>query len=168
MKRAVFSGLAAAFVLTGMVFAQAKPDFSGTWTLDPAKSEMGGPGRGMGGGGMGGGGMMGGPMTVTIKQTAADLTIERKMGDQMMTATYKLDGSESVNKGMRGNDVKSTAKWDGSNLVITSTQENQQGGAMQSTEVRSLSPDGKTMTVEMTRQTPRGEMKQKMVFNKTS
>ncbi len=163
MKRAMFSSLVAAFVFTGMVFAQSKPDFSGTWTLDPAKSEMG---QGMGGGGGMGGGMMG-PMTVTIKQTANELTIERKMGDQARTMTYKLDGTESVNEGMRG-QVKSTAKWDGSNLVIKTTSQNQQGGTMESTEVRSLSADGKTMTVDSTRQTPRGEIKQKMVFNKTS
>jgi polyisoprenoid-binding protein YceI len=159
MKRTLLLAFVAAFVTAGLVLAQAKPDFSGAWTLDPSKSEMGRMGGGPGGGGMG-------EMTVVIKQTASELSIERKMGETVSTTVYKLDGTESVNKGPRGGEVKSTAKWDGANLVIKSTQEGPQGGTMESTEVRGLSADGKVMTVDVTRQTPKGEMKQKMVFNK--
>lgn len=39
MKRALFSGILAVLVTVG-VMAQAKPDFSGTWTLDTEKSTM--------------------------------------------------------------------------------------------------------------------------------
>ena len=59
----------------------------------------------------------------TVKQTADALTITRQMGDQSVTTTYKLDGSESKNTmmGRGGQQVESTstAKWDGSTLVIT-------------------------------------------------
>ena len=100
-------------MLDAVAFAQ-KPDFSGTWTLDP---EASGAPAGGGGGGMRGGG---GPMTV--KQTADTLTVERSMGGNTMTSTYKLDGTESTNQMMgRGGsmEAKSTAKWDGNKLVIT-------------------------------------------------
>jgi hypothetical protein len=39
MKNALFLALAAAIVLPFTARAQAKPDFTGTWTLDAAKSD---------------------------------------------------------------------------------------------------------------------------------
>lgn len=152
---------------TLVTVAQKTPDFSGTWALDMSKSEM--PQMG----GMGGGGRMGGQMggmTVTITQTPGALTIDQKMGEMSRTMTYKLDGSESTNPGMRGGEVKSTSKWDGDKLVTESTQTmNGPNGEMtiKSKEVRSLAADG-TMRVETTRETPRGTMNSTLVFKKTS
>ena len=40
--------------------------------------------------------MAAGPMTVT--QKGDSLVIERTMGENKVTSTYKLDGTESVNK----------------------------------------------------------------------
>ena len=159
---------AAAFVVAFAIAASAQktPDFSGTWTLDASKSEM--PQRGGMGGGRMGGGM--GDMTVTITQTAAALTIDQKMGEMSRTITYKLDGSESTNAGMRGGEVKSTSKWDGDKLVTESTQTvNGPNGEMtiKSKEVRTLTADG-TMVVETTRETPRGTNTSKLVFKKTT
>ena len=68
--------------------AQAKPDFSGTWTLDTAKSDPAPQGRGGGGGGRGPAG------PVTIKQTATEITIGMN--------TYKLDGSPTEIQGRGG------------------------------------------------------------------
>src|SRR5437870_11167333 len=103
MKRVLLTALIAAVVLPFGLRAQTKPDFSGTWTMDAAKSDPAPQGRG-GGGGMGG--------TVTIKQTGTELavTTEGRQGPQTMT--YKLDGSPSSNEVMgRGGaqTVKSTA-----------------------------------------------------------
>ena len=133
--------------------AASKPDFSGTWTLNAEKSDPP-PARGGGAGGGRGGGMgagMGGP--VTIKQTASTLTIESTgRGGQSMSATYNLDGSESTNQMMgRGgpSEAKSKAHWDGSKLVIETTRD-MGGSPVTSTETRSLSADGKEMTVETT------------------
>lgn len=166
-QKAIF---AAAFVLAAAVAvsAQKTPDFSGTWALDMSKSEM----PQMGGGGMGGGRMGGGmgTMTVTVKQTADTLTIDQKMGEMSRTMTYKLDGSESTNQGMRGSEMKSTSKWDGDKLLTESTQTmNGPNGevTVKSKEVRSLAADG-TMLVETTRETPRGTTTSKLVFKKTS
>ena len=87
MKRARIGIIAATiFAVASVAFAQGKPDFSGTWTLDPEASGMaaaagggGAPGGGGGGGGRGGGGALGNG--ATIKQTGDTLTIERTMGE---------------------------------------------------------------------------------------
>ena len=155
------TGLIAAAILavSSVAFAQ-KPDFSGTWTPDAAAAAPAAPAGG--GGGRGGG--MGGPMTV--KQTATELTIERTMGENKTTATYKLDGTESVNKMMgRGGEVetKSTAKWDGSKLVI-STQRPGQDGAM-TTQTQTWSLEGGNLTIE---QPGRDGTPTKRVYKKTT
>ena len=164
---------ASAFLLAFAVAAsgQKTPDFSGSWTVDTSRSEMPQMG-GMGSGGRMGGAMGGGManMSITIKQTADALTIEQKMGEMSRTITYKLDGSESVNQGMRGGEVKSTSKWDGDKLVTESTQTvTGPNGEMtiKSKEVRSLDADG-AMVVETTRETPRGTNTSKLVFKKAA
>ena len=88
MKLAV-GVIAAAIVAVATVAWAQKPDFSGTWTLDPASAAA------TVGGGRGGGALGNGP--ATIKQTADALTIERTMGEAKVTLTYKLDGAESKN-----------------------------------------------------------------------
>jgi hypothetical protein len=157
MKRARIGILAATiFAVASVAFAQGKPDFSGTWTLDPEASGMaapaaggGAPGGGGGGGGRGGGGALGNG--ATIKQTADTLTIERAMGENKVVTTYKLDGSESKNTmmGRGGTPVESvsTAKFDGPKLTVT-TKQDMGGGMMESTSVWTVS--GSTLTVETT------------------
>jgi hypothetical protein len=81
MKLARVGVIAAAILAVGTVAWAQKPDFSGTWTLDPASAPAGG-----GGGSGGEGGALGnGP--ATVKQTADALTIERTMGDAKVTLT---------------------------------------------------------------------------------
>ena len=141
----------AAVILPFAAHAQTKTDFSGNWTLDAARSDA--P---MGRGGAGGGGRgPGGP--VVIKQTATEIVIG--------PATYKLDGSASVNEG-RGGQVTSKAKWDGAKLVIESTRDIQ-GMSIATKEVRSLSADGKDMTVEIAISTPQGDQNRKQVYTKS-
>jgi hypothetical protein len=115
MKRARVAVIAAAVLAVATVAFAQKPDFSGTWTLDP---EASGAPAGGGGGGMRGGG---GPMTV--KQTADTLSVERQgRGGNAMTTVYKLDGSEQEVK-MGENTAKVSAKWDGNKIVITTKSE---------------------------------------------
>jgi len=151
-----------ASAVIGPAAAQGKPDFSGSWKLNVEKSD---PMGGMGGGG-GSGGMAMAPITITQKD--GKLSIESKRGEQVTTAVYNLDGSESTNTTMRG-ESKSKVSWDGNSLVITSESTfNGANGPMSVTskEVRSLSADGKIMTVVRTSQTPNGEMTRKTVFDK--
>jgi hypothetical protein len=126
MKRARIGMLAiVALSVATLALAQAKPDFSGTWTPEPpAGAAAGGaPGGAPGGGGGGGGRGFGGPMTV--KQTATELSIERqgRNGGPAMTQTYKLDGTPSTVTMGQG-QATATAKWDGSKLVITTKTDN--------------------------------------------
>lgn len=161
MKHVLLTALLAAMVIPFPARAQTKPDFSGTWTMDAAKSDPPPQGRG-GGGGMGGG-------SITIKQTGTDLVVTSEGRQGPQTMTYKLDGSPSSNEVMgRGGaqTVKSTAKWEGSNLVIETTRDFN-GMSITTKEVRSLGADGKEMTVESTTQTPQGEMKRKVVYTKS-
>ena len=155
MRLARVGVIAAAVLAVATVAWAQKADFSGTWTLDPASAAApaggGGGGRGGGRGGLGPG--------ATVKQTADALTIERTMGDQKVTTTYKLDGSESKNtmmgRGGESMEMVSTAKWDGPKLVITTKNPN--GESTQVWEV-----NGSTLTIETTN--ARGT--QKMTYKK--
>ena len=124
MKRATVGMIATAVLAVAtMAFAQAKPDFSGTWAPDAAAAPAGTGGGGAPGGGGGGGGRgMAGPMTV--KQTADTLSIERQGPNGATTTAYKLDGSEFEVAGRGGAMMKTTAKWDGAKLVITTKTDN--------------------------------------------
>ena len=157
MKLARVGLMVAAVLAVATVASAQKPDFSGTWTLDPASAPAaGGGGRGGGGGALGNG-------PATVKQTADALTIERTMGEAKVTLTYKLDGTDSRNmmmgRGGQQADSLSTAKWDGARLTIVTKQE-MGGEVTESTQVWTL--DGSTLTVETT--SARGT--QKRVYKK--
>jgi len=103
--------------------AQAKANFAGKWQQtdpDPAAA-TGGGGRGGGRGGWG--------QTPSITQDATTLTVEYPGFGQNATAqkfVVKLDGSDSKNSQTFGaNTMESISKatWEGSKLVITTTQE---------------------------------------------
>jgi hypothetical protein len=70
-----------------------------------------------------------GPVTLVIKQTATELSIETRRSDtdksqiHSETLTYKLDGSESTVAGTDGTPIKSQAHWKGTKLV-TATMRN--------------------------------------------
>jgi hypothetical protein len=155
MKVARVGIIATAVLAVATVAFAQKPDFSGTWTLDQEASGM----PAGGGGGRGGGGGLG--QAATVKQTADSLVIERTVGENKMTSTYKLDGTESKNTMMgRGGEQMesvSTAKWDGPKLTITSKV-----GENESTQVWSLA--GNVLTIELTN--ARGT--QKRVYKKTT
>jgi hypothetical protein len=160
MRRVLLTAMVAAVIIPFAARAQSKPDFSGTWTLDTAKSDPAPQGRG--GGGMGAG-------SVTIKQTGTELAVTSEGRQGPQTMTYKLDGSESSNEVMgRGGaqTVKSKAKWDGATLVIDTTRDFQ-GMSITTHEVRRLDNGGKEMIVETTAQTPQGEQKRKVVYTKS-
>ena len=116
----------------------AHPDFSGTWNLDPAKSE--GP-------------MVPTSSTLKITQTDKSMAIERTTTAMGMTRTahvnYALDGSVSkntVNANGANVDFNSTAEWSDNVLVIKTTAD--LGGApFSGTERYSLSDDKKTLTL---------------------
>ncbi|HEX5475989.1 MAG TPA: hypothetical protein VFX12_15120 [Vicinamibacterales bacterium] len=155
MKRKLGFTAAMVVALAMMGYAQQKPDFSGTWTLDQEKSEMG-----QGGGGR----MMMGGGSMTIKQTADALTVERQgRGGNTMSTEYKLDGTESDVPMGRGGTAKAKAHWDGSTLVIETTGEGPNGPMTQKSSY-SLAADG-TLVVEST---GRNGNTRKLVYKKAS
>jgi hypothetical protein len=152
---AVLAGLT---LLATPLMAQ-NPDFSGTWKVDTDKSDAP-QGRG--------GGMMGmGELKIT--QEGGKLTLVMSMGERSRTTTYNLDGSESRNPGMRGNEMVTKSHWEGKTLVTEGENTfNTPNGDMtvKTREERSLSDDGKTMTVTTNSTTPQGERTRKMVYDK--
>ncbi len=143
---------AIALALPSFASAQAKPDFSGKWIQDMEKSDQpqgGGGGRGPAG-----------PQQITITQTAADITFERTMGQNVVKTVYKLDGSESSNMMGRGGEVKSKTTWDG-NKLVTKYQQTRGENTVDVTETRSLEADGTLKVV-----TQSGQNTRTVVFKK--
>jgi len=139
--------VAAVVLWATAAFAQGKPNFAGKWTREAPAGGAAAAGGGGGGGGRGGGGG-GFGMECTITQDANTLTVEYMAGQNPLKLAYKLDGSESKNSmpgrgGGAATEVTSTAKWEGSKLVITTK------GANGDT-VRALSMDGAKLSVETT------------------
>ena len=181
MKHALITGvaLAALVALPAAGWAQAKTNFSGSWTFDQTKSDPPAmQGRRGGGGGREGGGRGGGggvATSLTISQTPAEITIERAMGPAGTTsAFYKLDGSESTNA---LGDVflsRSKVSWEGPNLVITTVKSLGQGpNGMMSEDLKEVySLDGGVLTVvatmRITPSTPNSDRTRKLVYNKKS
>lgn len=120
-------------------FAQAAPDFSGTWVLNTDK------GKNLG-------------MVAAVKETAvitqapAKLTIDFSSTFMANTTrrqvSYDLAGKPVQNEGAMGDKAETVAKWDGDKLVVSWTSEGAIAGTkVVKTETRWLSADGKTMTV---------------------
>ena len=137
------------------VLAQTKPDFSGVWILDSARSDPAPAGRG--GGGLAGRG--GAPERVNIKQTDVDITIGE--------FTYKFDGTEVAVQGGRGGEVRGKASWSGSKLVITATVDFQGGTIITNVQERSLEADGKDMIVVNKTSLPQGDLTRRLVYKKS-
>ena len=118
--------------------AQAKPDFSGTWTFDQAKSAQPGPD-----GKIVVAAMLGDECVV--KQDATTLSLAIKFGGGLVNAAYKLDGSESRNMSPSPAGevpVISHASWDGGKLVILSTSTQADGVTVATRRVLWIDADG--------------------------
>ena len=113
-----------------------RPDFSGTWKLDPdASSLTGPPGAPQGGqGAPAGGGSTSRPAAgspiyepMIVTQTAQTLTIESPYFQTVWKQAHNLDGTKSqwlAPAGSRGwVDAESVAKWQGTSLVVEMTWE---------------------------------------------
>jgi hypothetical protein len=162
MRRTLqFLALAAIIPVAGAT-AQGHPDFSGTWKVNLIKSDAAPAGRG-------GQQMDMSNLMVAITQTAELITIVQTGMGPERTSSYYLDGRESTNPGMRGAEVKSMTTWDEGALVTegSSTFQGPNGEVTVKTkEVRTLSGDGKTMTVTTTSDSPMGTRTRKTVFDR--
>ena len=149
---------------------EGKVNFAGEWALNADKSEFGGGG---GRGGRGGGRRGMGATKMVVEQEDNKLVVEdfhqNRDGDEVSTvSTYTLDGKESKNETNFGESV-SVAKWskDGKTITIESTRNISRGDREMTIETTAIwSLDKDTLTVETTRSTPRGEMTSKAVYDK--
>lgn len=149
------ASFALAILTAPVLFAAAKPDFTGEWKMDPARSDFGplpAPSA----------------MTRKIEHNEPELRIATtqsgQRGEVRSELKYAVDGKEHVNK-TPGGEVKSVLRWDGATLQVDS--ERQIGGATLKTQDRwSLSGDGKTMTTRTHLASPRGEADITVVFEK--
>ncbi|HEX2937269.1 MAG TPA: hypothetical protein VHO72_18080 [Bacteroidales bacterium] len=139
-----------------------KANFAGTYNLNESKSNLGD-------------GPMRPAFAMTVAQDDKTLTTDRKSKgrdgeDRVQTAKYALDGSVTESTGMMNSVSKSTATWsaDQKSLTIkTTTTFNRDGETMEmkSTEIWTLGADG-TLNIDSTRETPMGEMKLTLVYDK--
>jgi hypothetical protein len=131
MKRLVAAALFATVVSPSPALAQG-PDFSGTWKMDPARSESAAQKDPIG------------PVTIVITQTRNALKMETTRAEGSSVVTYTLDGSEVQIPG-----GKAKTHWDGARL-ITEIERYVQGQAVTTKETRTLTAGGNEMVVEMT------------------
>jgi hypothetical protein len=122
---------------------QSTTNFSGTWVLNTGKS------RNLG--------MMAAlENTLTISQTPTALVIKDDSSFQGQKNSrelrYDLTGRVTTNEGPMGDRSDTVAKWTGGKLVTTWTRDGAVAGTKSvMTETRSLSVDGRTMSVESVR-----------------
>jgi hypothetical protein len=154
IRKSILLGFTLA-LLSSVAVAQQKPDFSGTWKLNVAKSDFG---------------ALPGPDSrtdvITHKEPSLtdEVTSEGAQGKQQYTVKYTTDGKEATNQ-IGGREVKSALKWEASTLLIDSKL------LYNETEVNaqfkwSLSADGKTLTINAHYTSSLGETDQKIIMEK--
>ena len=113
--------------------AQEQPDFSGTWAMDPARSEAAAQGTPIG------------PVTVAIRQTPTELRIDTTREGRTESVRYLPASAKATAAG----ELLGAFHWEGPKLVTTLvTDINKQAITVQ--EARTLDPAGREMTVELT------------------
>ena len=140
-----------------MLLAADKPDYSGHWVVDLAKSDFG---------------MMPPPskMERDIEHKDPDMSIKSlqvgERGEMKTESKYTTDGKEATIK-MRNREAKVKAIWDGAKLKVNSKIEFS-GSEITQDETWIISEDGKTLTIENAIKAPQGEFTTKSVFTKGS
>ena len=143
---------------------EGKINFSGEWSFNEEKSELGeGRGRRRAG------------LKLTVTQKGNDLTIERlsqgRSGEEFTSEEkLTLDGKECINT-IRERPRTSVVKWadDGKSLTITTKMVFDRGGEefeINSTDIWSLKEDGKLLSIDSSSITPRGERSATYVYDK--
>ncbi len=160
----MFVALSLIFLNSGILTAEEKTDFTGTWKFNESRSELA-EGR-----------FRGAASQLTVSQNENELMIEkryiRSSGEEFSsTEKLSLDGNECINIVFGDNEKKSTATWaeEKKRLTINSIMEFEREGepfTITITEAWSLSDDGKSLIIDYTSVSPRGERKNKFVYDK--
>ena len=130
-----------------VLFVQAKPNFSGTWTLAASDSPA----------------AAAGVKAVVVVLAQTDTTLTLKNADQ--TQVFPLDGSEITMTvpGPNGpRDLRLRGRWEGARLVVE-----QRTATTSIDTTMTLSDDGNELTVETVAKGPQGEAREKQLFKKS-
>ncbi len=135
--------------------AQAKPDFTGTWKTNIAKSDFG---------------AMPAPESVTTKiqhkdpKLGVESTSVGDQGEHTITFNLMTDGTETTNQ-FGPVEIKSKAHWEDKALLIESKAATD-NGEITVKEKWTLSDDGKILTLARNFSGPQGDMTQTVVQEK--
>jgi hypothetical protein len=147
--------LALAVLLGAINQLSARPNFSGEWRMNPAKSNFAPlpqPDK----------------LVRKISQNDSRLkitTTQFGQGREIVTdLSYTTDGAPCRNA-IRGQEFTGTARWDGDALLIESKRE-VQGMEIVQRESWTLSTDGQTLTIANRVQTPQGAFDITIVLEK--
>jgi hypothetical protein len=121
----------------------APANFSGRWIFSPARSANVGM-------------MASLELHATVEQSPAALSVHEDSSFQGQKGTrdlrYDLGGKPVPNPSPMGDPSETVSRWDGSRLVTTWTSQGAVAGTkVVRTETRTLSADGRTMTLESVR-----------------
>lgn len=159
MKRAFLAVILTVLAAAPGWSQDAKPNFSGTWNLDLAKSDFG---------------QMPAPTSIVHvidhKEPAIKVTTTTKseQGDIVNMRDLTTDGKPNSNKIKTGGaeqDVTSTSKWDG-NKLLTSFKLEAGGMSLDINDTWEVSADGKLLTITRMFHTPQGDGTTKTVYTK--
>jgi hypothetical protein len=146
----------ALFILTALAGTGAaadKPNFSGEWKMNAAKSNFGG---------------LPAPSAIVRKVTHAEPSLvivedqTSDLGTQSATRKYTTDGKETSFEA-NGAEVKGSAVWDGNAIVVNSTVD---AIGVRFTDKMTMSEDGRTFTSAVHIASPQGEIDITIVFDK--
>lgn len=130
-------------IAAGVALSAQSPDFSGTWRLDDAKSNV------VATAGIIGLIPAGAPKTLHITQPSnGSLVIESQINEAHVRI-YK-PGRETSTPAGQGGSVTMTTKWDGRTVTSEGALKAPNGDTTSVKEVLTLSADGKTMTLQTT------------------
>jgi len=123
------------------IAAEGPGDFTGTWTMDPTRSESAHQD------------VPTGTATLVIRLTDSELSMEttRNEADKPFheILTFRLDGSETSGTGDGGVRVTGKAHWDGPKLVVE-TSRNVQDSTVTTLYVHTLSANRRDLTIDKT------------------
>ena len=157
MPYRTLSILGALLLAFNLAAQSPKPNFSGEWQMDAAKSEFSKfP--------------MPTALTRVVTHKGANLDIDTTQrssaGEQTAHAHYRTDGVETTNQFSSGTGT-SHAFWDGNTLVIRTTTKVKNDIDVLMEERWTLSDDQKTLTTISHIETSGGEIELKLVCNRT-
>ena len=151
--KSIVSVLFVLATLAGTAAAADKPNFSGEWKMNAAKSNFGG---------------LPAPTAVVRKVTHAEPSLvivedqTSDLGTQTATRKYTTDRKETTFEA-NGAEVKGSAVWDGNAIVVNSTVD---AIGLRFTDRMTLSEDGRTLTSAVHITSAQGEIEITLVFDR--